>query len=115
MNEHTDRPRARRILETNGFDALLREVTFLDTNAARRIYLEEAASIEGLTEEQGGEIVRAAGREMTSSSRLRSVLTYLAEEMPEAYKDVASVVEIMHQSGISNKVVRLKPVGVIKG
>lgn len=39
----------------------------------------------------------------------------VAEEMPEAYKDVADVVNVMHESGISLKVARLKPVGVIKG
>ncbi|GAB4118116.1 MAG: intein-containing RctB family protein [Candidatus Caldatribacteriota bacterium] len=39
----------------------------------------------------------------------------LAEEMSEAYKDVSDVVEVMHQSGISKKVVRMKPLGVIKG
>ncbi len=39
----------------------------------------------------------------------------IAEEMPYAYKDVADVVEIMHQAGVSRKVARLRPVGVIKG
>jgi len=39
----------------------------------------------------------------------------VAEEMPYAYKDVATVVDVMHQSGISLKVARLKPMGVIKG
>ncbi|MBN2707919.1 MAG: RtcB family protein [Calditrichaceae bacterium] len=39
----------------------------------------------------------------------------MAEEMPDAYKDVAEVVEIMHQSGISKKIARIKPLGVIKG
>jgi tRNA-splicing ligase RtcB len=39
----------------------------------------------------------------------------LAEEAPEAYKDVAKVVEIAHQAGISRKVVRTRPIGVIKG
>jgi tRNA-splicing ligase RtcB len=39
----------------------------------------------------------------------------IAEEMPGAYKDVADVVEVMHRAGISRKVVRLKPLGVIKG
>jgi len=39
----------------------------------------------------------------------------VAEEMPDAYKDVANVVDIMHNSGISTKVARLKPIGVIKG
>jgi len=39
----------------------------------------------------------------------------LAEEMPEAYKDVSRVVNVMHEAGVSLRVARLKPVGVIKG
>jgi tRNA-splicing ligase RtcB len=39
----------------------------------------------------------------------------VAEEMPYAYKDVATVVDVMDQAGISKKVARLRPVGVIKG
>ncbi|MGD9898569.1 MAG: RtcB family protein [Calditrichaceae bacterium] len=39
----------------------------------------------------------------------------IAEEMPYAYKDVADVVDIMHHNGISLKVAKLKPLGVIKG
>jgi tRNA-splicing ligase RtcB len=39
----------------------------------------------------------------------------LAEEMPEAYKDVEEVVEAVHRSGISRKVARLVPLAVIKG
>jgi tRNA-splicing ligase RtcB len=39
----------------------------------------------------------------------------LAEEQPAAYKDVDQVVEVVHKAGISKKVARLRPVGVIKG
>jgi len=39
----------------------------------------------------------------------------LAEEAPQAYKDVSEVVEITHKAGISRKVARTKPIGVIKG
>ncbi len=39
----------------------------------------------------------------------------LAEEMPEAYKDVSKVVDVVHGAGISRKVVRLRPLCVIKG
>ncbi|MBM3300510.1 MAG: RtcB family protein, partial [Deltaproteobacteria bacterium] len=39
----------------------------------------------------------------------------LTEEIPEAYKDVAEVVEVVHQAGISRKVAKLKPLAVIKG
>jgi len=39
----------------------------------------------------------------------------LAEEMPEAYKDVSNVVDVVHKAGISRKVARTAPIGVIKG
>ena len=39
----------------------------------------------------------------------------MAEEMPHAYKDVADVVETMDMAGISKRVARFRPVGVIKG
>ena len=39
----------------------------------------------------------------------------MAEEMPYAYKDVATVTDVMDRAGISKKVARLKPIGVIKG
>jgi tRNA-splicing ligase RtcB len=39
----------------------------------------------------------------------------IAEEMPEAYKDVSEVVNVMHEEGITKKVAKLRPIGVIKG
>lgn len=39
----------------------------------------------------------------------------LAEEQPAAYKDVDHVVDVVDRVGISRKVARLRPVGVIKG
>lgn len=39
----------------------------------------------------------------------------ITEEIPEAYKNVSQVVEVVHQAGISTKVAKLKPIGVIKG
>ena len=39
----------------------------------------------------------------------------MAEEMPEAYKDVSRVVEVVHKAGLAKKVARIKPMGVIKG
>ena len=53
--------------------------------------------------EERGILVRSEGR-MT-----------LMEEISEAYKDVARVVEVCHRAGISKKVARLVPLGVIKG
>jgi tRNA-splicing ligase RtcB (3'-phosphate/5'-hydroxy nucleic acid ligase) len=37
------------------------------------------------------------------------------EEIPEAYKDVAKVVEVVHAAGIGRKVARLEPLAVVKG
>jgi tRNA-splicing ligase RtcB len=50
-----------------------------------------------------GIIVRGAGRGT------------VAEEIPEAYKDVEQVVAVVHGAGISRKVAKLHPLGVIKG
>jgi tRNA-splicing ligase RtcB len=39
----------------------------------------------------------------------------IVEEIPDAYKDVNDVVDVVHHAGISRKVVKLVPLGVIKG
>jgi tRNA-splicing ligase RtcB len=39
----------------------------------------------------------------------------LAEEAPQAYKDVDQVVAVVHEAGIAEKVARLVPLAVIKG
>ncbi len=39
----------------------------------------------------------------------------LVEEVPMAYKDIDDVVEVVHKAGIAQLVVRLQPLGVIKG
>ncbi len=53
--------------------------------------------------DKSGVVVRAKGR------------STLAEEAPEAYKDIESVVNVVHEAGISKKVARIRPLGVIKG
>ncbi|MFM7108509.1 MAG: RtcB family protein, partial [Planctomycetaceae bacterium] len=53
--------------------------------------------------ELGGVIARCRSREG------------LAEEQPAAYKDVDVVVDVVHRAGLSTKVARLRPLGVIKG
>jgi tRNA-splicing ligase RtcB (3'-phosphate/5'-hydroxy nucleic acid ligase) len=39
----------------------------------------------------------------------------LAEEKPEAYKDIDAVIETSHRAGLARKVARLIPLGVVKG
>ncbi len=61
------------------------------------------------------------GRDMIGELRERGVEIQatgkrtIAEEMPHAYKDVADVVDVMHHAGITLKVAKFKPMGVIKG
>lgn len=39
----------------------------------------------------------------------------MAEEAPGAYKDITEIVDSVHNVGLAKKVVRLNPLGVIKG
>jgi len=39
----------------------------------------------------------------------------ITEEIPEAYKDVDVVIDVVHNAGLARRVARLKPIGVIKG
>ncbi len=39
----------------------------------------------------------------------------ILEEVPEAYKDVDEVVDVVHRAGIAKKVARLRPMAVLKG
>ena len=39
----------------------------------------------------------------------------ILEEVPEAYKDVDEVIEVVQSAGLARKVARLRPMGVIKG
>ena len=64
-------------------------------------------------EVQGGELRReleSRGIHVRAGS-----LAGLAEEAPEAYKDVDRVIEVVHGAGIARKVARLVPVAVVKG
>ncbi len=68
-----------------------------------------------------GAVKAAKGRALYRELEDRGIIVMsrgkktLAEEMPEAYKDINNVVRVMHESGIARKVARLRPLGVIKG
>ncbi|MCM8801244.1 MAG: RtcB family protein [Candidatus Omnitrophica bacterium] len=53
--------------------------------------------------ESKGIIVKASGK------------ATIVEEAPQAYKDVNEVVDVVHKAGISKRVCRMRPLGVIKG
>ena len=61
----------------------------------------------------GRDVARELEREgiIVRGASLRTI----NEEIPEAYKDVAEVVETCAMAGISKKVARLRPIGCIKG
>lgn len=64
---------------------------------------------------------RVSGQEVVKSLESKGIIVKcrsfrgIAEEAPLAYKDVDSVVEVVHEAGLSRKVVRLRPLAVIKG
>ncbi len=63
----------------------------------------------------------AKGRDLVNELKQKGIIIQakgyrtIAEEMSGAYKDVADVVNVMHDEGITHKVAMLRPVGVIKG
>jgi tRNA-splicing ligase RtcB len=66
-------------------------------------------------------VKEAAGRRIDKELESRGVIARaqsrrgLAEEQPRAYKDVDEVVDVVHDAGLSAKVARMRPIGVIKG
>ncbi len=64
---------------------------------------------------------RARGRSIYRELEDRGIIVMsagkqtLAEEMPEAYKDISNVVDVVQGAGLSTKVARLLPMGVVKG
>jgi tRNA-splicing ligase RtcB len=66
-------------------------------------------------------VKEAAGRRIDKELEARGVIARsqslrgLAEEQPKAYKNVDEVVDVVHRAGLSHKVARMRPIGVIKG
>jgi tRNA-splicing ligase RtcB len=90
---------------------------------------------EAAMEKSFGSTCHGAGRTMSRSKAKKTVrgaelkerleregiivmagkVSLLAEEAPEAYKDVTRVVDVCEGAGLSRKVAMLKPMGVLKG
>ncbi len=90
---------------------------------------------EGSMRETFGSVCHGAGRMMSRTAAkkgrdIRQVMQKLEEqgilvksetrdgileEIPEAYKDIDAVIEVVHNAGLAKKVARLRPMGVIKG
>ncbi len=93
------------------------------------------AGRQGAMEETFGSVCHGAGRLMSRTAvrrgkdarqeqrklEARGILVRsesrdgILEELPEAYKNVDEVIEVVHHAGLAAKVARLRPMGVIKG
>jgi tRNA-splicing ligase RtcB len=92
-----------------GLEAAMRETFGSSCHGAGRLMSRSAAKKEARGRDLAGELKRL-GVTVRAHSR-----GGIAEEMPEAYKDVAEVVEVMEAAGITKRVARLRPLAVIKG
>ena len=106
---------------------------FIPGDMGRYSYV--AIGTETAMKETFGSTCHGAGREQSRSAAKRSLrgadvarslaargitvkagsMASLAEEASQAYKDVSEVVDVTHKAGISLKVARSVPMGVIKG
>ena len=92
-----------------GTEGAMRETFGSTCHGAGRVKSRSAAkrSLKGVDVARGlakrGILVKAAS------------MSSLAEEASEAYKDVSDVVEVTHRAGISRKVIKARPIGVVKG
>lgn len=94
------------------------------------------AGAKGSIEETFGSTCHGAGRRLSRSGAIKAchgrqideelfnksgiivrakARTILAEEAPEAYKDINEIANVVHGAGLSVKVARMRPLGVIKG
>jgi tRNA-splicing ligase RtcB len=76
--------------------------------AGRR--LSRAAAKKGRNAREEQQKLAAAGILVRSESR-----DGILEEIPDAYKDVDEVIDVVHRARLARKVARLRPMGVVKG
>ncbi|HUW09158.1 MAG TPA: RtcB family protein, partial [Anaerolineae bacterium] len=92
-----------------GTERAMRETWGSTCHGAGRVMSRHAA----ISKARGRDIAQElAGQGIYVRAASRQVL---AEEMPEAYKDVDEVVQVCQGAGISKLVARMKPLGVMKG
>jgi tRNA-splicing ligase RtcB (3'-phosphate/5'-hydroxy nucleic acid ligase) len=92
-----------------GAEGSLRETFGSCCHGAGRL-LSRSAAKKGKDARQEQKRLEEAGILVRSESR-----DGILEELPEAYKDVDEVIEVVHAAGLARKVARLRPMAVIKG
>jgi tRNA-splicing ligase RtcB len=92
-----------------GAEAAMKETFGTTCHGAGRVMSRTAAKKSAFAQnarqrlEEQGILVRAETRDG------------ITEEIPEAYKDVDVVIDVVHNAGLAKRVARLRPIGVIKG
>ena len=75
----------------------------------------------GRTMSRNAAIKNLSGREIVENLEKRGIIVKcysikgIAEEAPQAYKNIDEVIEVVHQAGLAKKVAKLSPLAVIKG
>lgn len=92
-----------------GTPQAMRETFGSSCHGAGRVLSRQAAKREAKGRDITGELL-ARGIHVRAQSRATVV-----EEMPDAYKDVSRVVDVMHGAGLARKVAKLVPLAVVKG
>jgi tRNA-splicing ligase RtcB len=92
-----------------GQEAAMRETFGSACHGAGRVMSRSAAK-KGVTAKEIQKELESRGIIVESLTR-----EGLTEEKPEAYKDIESVVDVVDNAGLAARVVRLRPIGVIKG
>jgi len=75
----------------------------------------------GRTMSRNAAIKNLSSREIVENLQKRGIILKcysikgIAEEAPQAYKNIDEVVEVVHQAGLAKKVAKLSPLAVIKG
>jgi len=92
-----------------GQETALRETFGTACHGAGRV-LSRSAAKKGVTAKEIQKELESRGIIVQSLTR-----EGLTEERPEAYKDIETVVDVVHGAGLASRVVRLRPIGVGKG
>lgn len=91
------------------------------TNESARLAFSSTCHGAGRTMSRKQAVKRMSGSELKADLERQGILVraqqmrLLAEEAPYAYKDASEVVDVCQRVGLSRKVARLRPVGVVKG
>ena len=91
------------------------------TNESEKLSFSSTCHGAGRLMSRGAILKKMKGRDIAEELEERGIFIKgasrkgLLEEAPDAYKDVASVVNTAHGAGLAKRVAKLKPLGVMKG